>query len=70
MRFLPRPDQARGDVGLIRVNEITILCPPMVITCVWGVGFPDLFMMWPRTSYSSTIKVHLKRLKVRPLAAS
>ncbi len=43
-----------------------------MITCMClGVGVvPDLLMIWPNTSSSGTMKVHLLRLMVRPLAAS
>ncbi len=43
----------------------------MITSMYWGVGVvPGLLMLWPNTSSSGTMKVHLLRLMVRPLAAS
>ncbi len=43
-----------------------------MITCMcWRLrAVPDLLMMWSNTSSSGTMKVHLLRLMVMPLAAS
>jgi len=43
-----------------------------MITCMcWGMGVVlALLMMWPNTSSLGTMKVHLLRLMVRPLAGS